>query len=77
MVNEARILKMLGSRGNSVNQQLTTDKVGFPKLHWYGREGDYNLMVLELLGDNLEDLMKSMSHNSRRFSLLTVLNVAD
>jgi hypothetical protein len=50
--------------------------VGFPKLFWYGREGDYNLMVIELLGDNLEDLMKNQS-NGKRFSVLTVLNIAD
>jgi hypothetical protein len=49
--------------------------VGFPKLFWYGREGDYNMMVIELLGDNLEDLMKSVV--GKRFSVLTVLNIAD
>jgi len=49
--------------------------VGFPKLYWYGREGDYNLMVIELLGDNLEDLMKNTP--GKRFSVLTVLNIAD
>lgn len=32
--------------------------VGFPKLHWYGREGDYNLMVIELLGKNLDEVIK-------------------
>jgi hypothetical protein len=49
--------------------------VGYPKLYWYGREGDYNLMVIELLGDNLEDLMKNTT--GKRFSVLTVLNIAD
>ncbi len=49
--------------------------VGFPKLYWYGREGDYNMMVIELLGDNLEDLMKSVA--GKKFSVLTVLNIAD
>ena len=49
--------------------------VGFPKLYWYGREGDFNLMVIELLGENLEDLMKSIS--GKRFTQLTVINVAD
>lgn len=33
------------------------------------------MMVIELLGENLEDLMKSM--NGRRFTLPTVLNIAD
>lgn len=63
MVNEARILKLLGNR------------VGFPKLFWYGREGDFNLMVIELLGENLEDLMKTMS--GKRFTTFTVLNIVD
>jgi casein kinase 1 epsilon len=49
--------------------------VGFPKLLWFGREADFNLMVVELLGENLEDLMKVM--NGRRFSLPTVINIAD
>lgn len=31
---------------------------GFPKLYWYGREGDYNLMVIELLGKNMEEVMR-------------------
>jgi hypothetical protein len=49
--------------------------VGFPKLFWYGREGDFNLMVIELLGENLEDLMKTMS--GKRFTTFTVLNIVD
>ena len=49
--------------------------VGFPKLYWFGREGDFNLMVLDLLGDNLEEVMKYMP--DRCFSLPTVLNLAD
>jgi hypothetical protein len=32
-------------------------------------------MIIELLGENLEDLMKSVS--GKRFSALTVINVAD
>ena len=49
--------------------------VGFPKLFWYGREGDFNLMVIELLGENLEDLMKTVS--GKRFTTFTVLNIVD
>lgn len=33
------------------------------------------MMVIELLGENLEDIMKMM--NGRKFSLPTVLNVVD
>ena len=73
MVNEARILKLLGNRG--MHNRVTYSLVGFPKLFWYGREGDFNLMVIELLGENLEDLMKSM--NGKRFTTFTVLNIVD
>jgi len=31
---------------------------GIPKLLWFGVEGDYNIMAMDLLGENLEELMK-------------------
>lgn len=30
---------------------------GIPKLFYFGTEGDYNVLVIELLGPNLEDLL--------------------
>lgn len=48
--------------------------IGIPKIYWFGTEGDYNIMVLELLGNNLEEMLK---YCGKRMALKTVLLIAE
>eukprot|EP00267_Zea_mays_P022103 XP_008646567.1 transcription factor E2F2-like [Zea mays] len=47
---------------------------GIPHLKWFGVEGQYNVMVIDLLGPSLKGLF---NYCSRKFSLKTVLMLAD
>ncbi|KAG0486682.1 hypothetical protein HPP92_008777 [Vanilla planifolia] len=47
---------------------------GVPQLRWFGVEGEFNVMVIDLLGPSLEDLL---NYCKRKFTLKTVLMLAD
>ncbi|CAD8196542.1 unnamed protein product [Paramecium octaurelia] len=47
---------------------------GIPRIYAQGQDGDYNYIVMDLLGQSLEELF---SKNNKRLSLKTVLMLAD
>ena len=46
---------------------------GIPKIYWSGIQDDYNVLVIEMLGPNLENLFNL---NRQRFSLKTAIMIA-
>lgn len=48
--------------------------VGIPRVYWFGKEGDYYAMVMDILGPSLMDLFNFCS---RKFTLKTILLLAD
>lgn len=54
--------------------RLLQGGTGIPNIRWFGVEGDYNVLVMDLLGPSLEDLF---TFCSRKLSLKTVLMLGD
>ena len=47
---------------------------GIPHIRWFGQEGGYNILIIDLLGPSLEVLFKFCS---RKFTMKTVLMIAE
>ncbi|CAF1363606.1 unnamed protein product [Adineta ricciae] len=54
--------------------RIMQNGVGVPSVKWFGVEGDFNVLIMDLLGPSLEDLFVFCQ---RKFSLKTVLMLAE
>jgi len=70
LMYESKVLRILQSGSDRTRAYA----VGVPCMRWFGTEGTFNVMVLDLLGPSLEDLF---SYCTRQFSLKTVLLLAE
>ena len=68
-MHEAHIYNDLGYARNFVNYVA-----GIPEIFYVGNEGEYNILVMELLGPNLEELRV---YCGGKFNLQTTLRLAD
>ncbi|PRQ60913.1 putative non-specific serine/threonine protein kinase [Rosa chinensis] len=68
LLYESKLYRILATRRKYV---IFT---GIPNVRWFGVEGDYNVLVMDLLGPSLEDLFNFCS---RKLSLETVMLAED
>ncbi|RWS22671.1 Casein kinase I-like isoform gamma-1 [Leptotrombidium deliense] len=78
--NKPVAIKFEPARGRSVSLDLEYDYYkriglveGFPKIHYFGRSGRFNVLVMDLLGPNLDQLFEACN---QKFSLKTVCEIA-
>lgn len=51
---------------------LIGEQHGFPSIYWFGQWDKFNVLVMDLLGKNLEDVFEACGH---KFSLKTIIQL--
>ena len=74
LLYETKIYKILNGGGKCLVSRCDSVLAGIPSIHWFGVEGDYNAMVMDLLGPSLED---TFNFCKRKFTIKTTLMIAD
>mmetsp|Transcript_225 Transcript_225/g.205 ORF Transcript_225/g.205 Transcript_225/m.205 type:complete len:351 (+) Transcript_225:24-1076(+) len=81
-LNEEVAIKLEMAKNNKHPQLLYESKlysalqggVGIPTVYWYGSQGNYNILIMDLLGPSLEDLFNLMK---RKYSVKTTLMLGE
>lgn len=71
LAHESRVYKKLS--GGGIAYKLI-DIEGIPKLKWFGIEGNYNILIIQLLGPSLQDLL-TISHSCFPHSTVVLLAI--
>lgn len=66
---ESKLYMALQGGGNDVIKIA-----GIPNIHWCGSQGNYNIMIIDILGPSMEDLF---NYCKRKFTLKTVMMLGD